>query len=116
MIVNAKIGDQLGLNFWTAKSKYGATIQTALDYTMALDPKGELQVEIVPHVASIAAAYGDLNGKYTTFMKKVLSDYRSRSFWFYDQTTALPNSPAARHVNTRQYAHNSEVYFKHYRT
>ena len=116
MIVNAKIGDQLGLNLWDAKSKYGATIQTALDYTMALDPKEEPQVEIVPHVASVAAAYGDPNGKYATFMKKVLSNYQSKSFWFYDQTAALPSSPAAHRVNTGQYAYNGENFFQNLST
>lgn len=116
MIVNAKIGDQLGLNLWDAKSKYGANIQTALDYTMALDPKEEPQVEIVPHVASVAAAYGDPNGKYATFMKKVLSNYQSKSFWFYDQTAALPSSPAAHRVNAGQYAYNGENFFQNLST
>lgn len=115
MIVNAKIGDQLGLNLWAAKSKYGATIQTALDYTMALNPKGEHQVEIVPHVASIAAAYGDPKGKYAAFMKKTLSDYQSKSFWFYDQIVALASSPAARHMSTRQYAYDGEDSFQPFR-
>lgn len=97
---NAKIGDQLGLNLWKSKSKYGATIQTALDYTMNLNPKTEDVLEIVPHVASVAAAYGDPKGKYAAFMTKVLSNYKNKSFWLYDQTAALPSSPAAQ--TTRQ--------------
>ncbi|KAI0670017.1 chondroitin AC/alginate lyase [Trametes maxima] len=94
MITNAKLGDQLGMNFWTAKSKYGATIQTALDYTMGLDPKGEKIDDIFPHVAAVAAAYGDPQGKYAAFLQKRGSNYASQPFWFYDQSSALPNSPA----------------------
>ncbi|KAI0651739.1 alginate lyase-domain-containing protein [Trametes meyenii] len=94
MITNAKLGDQLGMNFWTAKSKYGATIQTALDYTMSLDPKGENIDDIFPHVAAVAAAYGDPQGKYAAFLQKQDSNYANQPFWFYDQSNALPNSPA----------------------
>ncbi|CAL1696059.1 unnamed protein product [Somion occarium] len=95
MITNAKIADQLGVNVWTTKSKYGATIQTALDYAMAQDPDGEDVTDILPHVAAVAAAYGDPKGKYNAFLKKQNSNYKSESYWFYDQTAALPNSPAA---------------------
>lgn len=96
MITNAKLGDQLGLNFWSAKSKYGATIQTALDYTMAVNPKGEDLSDIFPHVAAISAAYGDPKGKYAAFLKKYDSNFQSQPFWFYDQSAALPNSPAGK--------------------
>lgn len=78
------------------KSKYGATIQTAVDYVMAIDPKGEDLYEILPHVAAVAAAYGDPKGKYEAFMKNNMATYQSKPFWFYDQTAALSNSPAAR--------------------
>jgi hypothetical protein len=98
---NAKIGDQLGLNLWAIKSKYGATIQTALDYTMRLNPKTEDVFEILPHVAAVAAAYGDPKGQYADFMKKTMSDYQSKSFWLYDQTGALPSSPAAQNMHKR---------------
>lgn len=98
---NAKLGDQLGQNFWTAKSKYGATIQTALDYVMGLDPGSEDISDIFPHVASVAAAYGDPKGAYAAFLQKHDSDYESEPFWFSDQTAALPNSPAASGKNKR---------------
>ena len=89
------MGDQLGLNLWTAKSKYGATIQTALDYTMNVNPGSEDISDIFPHVAAVAAAYGDPKGKYAAFLQKHISSYKSQTFWFYDQTAALPRSPAA---------------------
>ncbi|KAL1952072.1 hypothetical protein VTO73DRAFT_1221 [Trametes versicolor] len=95
MITNAKLGDQLGMNFWTAKSKYGATIQTALDYVMGLDPDDEDISDVFPHVAAVAAAYGDPKGKYAAFLQKQESDFASQPFWFYDQSSALSNSPAS---------------------
>ncbi|KAH7915386.1 alginate lyase-domain-containing protein [Hygrophoropsis aurantiaca] len=98
MITNAKLGDQLGLNLWTTKSKYGATVQDALDYTMKLDPKHEEVGDIFPHVSAVAAAYGDPDGKYGAFLQKTDPDYQSHPFWYYDQTIALPNSPAAQAV------------------
>jgi hypothetical protein len=104
MIVNAKLGDQLGLDLWSAKSKYGATIQTALDFTMSLNPTGEDVNEIIPHVASIAAAYGDPRGKYTAFMTKTMVDYQRKPFWFYDQTAALSSSPAAKSSDSKNLA------------
>ncbi|OBZ78723.1 hypothetical protein A0H81_00669 [Grifola frondosa] len=102
MITNAKLGDQLGFNFWSAKSKYGATIQTAVDYAMAQDPKGEDVSDIFPHVAAVAAAYGDPKGKYKTFLQQKCIGYQSQPFYFYDQTVALPNSPAAHSGHSRR--------------
>ena len=89
------MGDQLGLNFWTSKSKYGATIQTALDYTMGLNPGSEDVSDIFPHVAAVAAAYGDPTGKYANFLKSMDPSYMSMPFYYYDQTSALSHSPAA---------------------
>ncbi|EMD41774.1 hypothetical protein CERSUDRAFT_102168 [Gelatoporia subvermispora B] len=101
MITNAKLGDQLGLNFWNTKSKYGATIQTALDYTMGLDPKGEDVSDIFPHVAAVAAVYGDPKGKYATFLKNKAVNYKSQPYYFYDQTSALSTAPAANGKHSR---------------
>lgn len=102
LITNAKIGDFLGLDLWSTRSKYGATIQTAVDYAIKTKPDDEDVHELVPHVASVAAAYGDPDGKYAAFMSKTMEDYESKPFWFYDQTQALPNSPAARKTKRRQ--------------
>ncbi|TFK30586.1 hypothetical protein FA15DRAFT_699030 [Coprinopsis marcescibilis] len=89
LIANAKLGDFLGVNFWNTRSKYGATIQTALDYAMACDPQGEEVVDLIPHVAAVAAAYGDPNGKYASFLRKNMVNYQSKPFWFYDQPAAF---------------------------
>jgi len=84
------------MNFWSTESRYGATIQKAVDFVMSLDPKHEDPKELVPHIASVAAAYGDPVGKYASFMKKIQPEYQSKPFWFYDQTAALVTSPAAK--------------------
>jgi hypothetical protein len=68
---------------------------------MSLNPKTENVFEILPHVAAVAAAYGDPKGKYATFMRKTMIDYQSKSFWLYDQTGALPSSPASQGMHKR---------------
>ena len=82
------------MDFWTTKSKYGATIQTALDYVMAISPKNEDITDIFPHVAAVAAAYGDPQGKYAAFLRSKAKGYTTQAFWFYDQSSALSRSPA----------------------
>ncbi|KLO16850.1 chondroitin AC/alginate lyase, partial [Schizopora paradoxa] len=95
MITNAKLGDYLGVDFWTARSKYGATIQTALDYTMALNPGKESIVDIFPHVEAVAAVYGDPTGKYAAFLTKNFPAYASATYYFYDQPEAFNVSPTS---------------------
>jgi len=91
--MNAKLGDSLGVDFWTAKSKYGATIQTALDYAISHDAKNEGYSNLIPHVAAVAAAYGDPKGKYQKFLNKYMGDYQTKPFWFYNQAQALTKAP-----------------------
>jgi hypothetical protein len=86
------------LNFWIAKSKYGATIQTAVDFTMKIDPKSEDASELSPHVAAAAAVYGDPTGKYTKFLEKTMPDYRSHPSYFYAQVAASSGSRMDKHV------------------
>ncbi|KAK0465420.1 chondroitin AC/alginate lyase [Desarmillaria tabescens] len=92
MITNAKIGDQLGQDFWIKKSKRGATIKDAVDYTMSLDPKKENQSLLAPHVATIMLVHGDPDGKYAKYLSKADPDYRSKAYWYYDQPGALTGS------------------------
>ncbi|KAH8104323.1 alginate lyase-domain-containing protein [Phellopilus nigrolimitatus] len=94
MITNAKLGDQLGLNFWTAKSKHGATIKDALDFTLRQNPGKEDVSDIFPHVAAIAAAYGDADGKYAAFLKRADDSYLTASYYYYDQAAALTQAPS----------------------
>ena len=82
------------MDFWTKKTRNGATIQQALDFTMAQDPKKEAVSQIFPHVAAIAAAYGDPGKKYTSFLQAHNSKYKSDRYWLYDQALALKMSPS----------------------
>ena len=59
---------------------------------MSIDPKMEDISELAPHVAAIAAAYGDPTGKYAKFLERTIPNYQSSPFFFYDQTIALPAS------------------------
>ena len=63
---------------------------------MAVGPKGEQLSDVFPHVAAVAAAYGDPKGKYSLFLQKNMNSYKSQPFWFYDQSSALLNSPAGK--------------------
>jgi hypothetical protein len=92
----AKIGDFIGLDFWTAKTRSGATIQTAVDFVMRVNPGSEPINNALPHIAAIAAAYGDPDSKYASFLQSHKRDYKNERYWFYDQTSALKKSPAQR--------------------
>jgi hypothetical protein len=98
--MNAKLGDALGQDFWTAKSKYGATIQTALDYAIVVDPKSETMDDLVPHVAAVAAAYGDPQGKYKSFLERQLPGYQKKPFWFYNQPSSFVKAPTSSRAKT----------------
>ena len=63
---------------------------------MAQDPKKEAVSQIFPHVAAIAAAYGDPGKKYASFLQAHKSDYKSDRYWLYDQVPALKTSPTSR--------------------
>ncbi|KAJ3848809.1 chondroitin AC/alginate lyase [Lentinula lateritia] len=93
LIVLAKIGDYLGKNYWDTKTKYGATIKTAIDYTMGVKPGNENIEELVPHVAAAMAAYGP-SQTYTNFLSK--ESAQNQPFWFYDQPSALLHAPASK--------------------
>ena len=90
------------MDFWSAKSKYGTTIQDALDWAMSADPKNENVLDIIPHVAAVAAAYGDPKGKYAAFLQKHQPDYAAQTYWYYDQPTAFTRAPGAKSKSHRR--------------
>ena len=63
---------------------------------MAQDPKKESASQIFPHVAAVAAAYGDPGKKYANFLQAHNSNYKSDRYWLYDQAPALKVSPSRR--------------------
>ena len=62
---------------------------------MTLNHGNEDQLEITPHIAAIAAAYGDPKGKYLHYLSQVDSSYASQAFWFYDQSAAFSKAPTS---------------------
>lgn len=105
---SAKLGDELGLNLWTAKSKYGATIQTALDFIMAQNPKQEDVSDIFPHVAAVAAAYGDPSGKYEKFLKSKDKNYGKEPYYLYNSPKAFRNAPTTKGGSTTSGSQSSD--------
>ncbi|KDN41150.1 chondroitin AC/alginate lyase [Tilletiaria anomala UBC 951] len=98
MIANAKLADNLALNMWSATTSKGATIQSAVDYLMTLDPGDENITELAPHVAAVASAYGDPDGKYAAWLSNsdnTGDDDNSQSWRFYDNSAALYCNPAS---------------------
>ncbi|CAE6462698.1 unnamed protein product [Rhizoctonia solani] len=93
IITNAKLGDYVGINYWSVRTKYGATIQTAVDYLISLDPGNERVDEALPHVAAVAAAYGDPRSKYANYLKSGNRNYDKKPYWFYNQPAAILNKP-----------------------
>lgn len=96
-IANAKLADNLGLNFWSAKTSAGSTLQTAADYLIDLNPEEEDGTELGVLVAAIQAAYGDPNGKYQAFLDDDANtgDQEGVQSWrFYNNKEAFNASPA----------------------
>jgi hypothetical protein len=101
----AKLADQLGTDYWTRKSRYGATIQDAIEFAMSVTRQSshkEDVTEILPHVLVADAVYGDPDGKYAAFIKQwspSKEPYQEQPWWFYDQRAAFQSSPGkARNV------------------
>ncbi|EJC99012.1 chondroitin AC/alginate lyase [Fomitiporia mediterranea MF3/22] len=101
MITNAKLGDQLGLDFWTAKSKFGATIKDALDFVLKKGPGKEKVSDIFPHVAAIAAVYGDPGGKYMAYLRKLDSHFMTAPYYYYDQPAAIHHVLEVKQTDSR---------------
>jgi hypothetical protein len=93
---NAKLADYLGQDYWTAATKYGGTIKKALDFILKQDPKEEDVHSVIPHVAAVAAAFGDPKGVYAGYMKSKQPSYENEAFWFYNQPAALKHSPLSK--------------------
>ena len=97
MIAIAKLGDQVGMNVWAAQSRYRATIQDALDFAITQPTQGEAFTTILPHLASVAVAYGDPKGKYAALAMKQDKGYAGRTWWWHDVTGAFGPSSSVSH-------------------
>ena len=83
------------MNFWTETTRYGGTLQSAVDHIISLDPGKEDVQEVLPHVAAMAAAFGDPGNRYLKYIQEKKSNYAQQSFWLFDQTAAFTMAPAS---------------------
>ncbi|KAF7303640.1 Chondroitin AC/alginate lyase [Mycena indigotica] len=106
MITNARLLKYVDptSNDWNTTSN-GATIQTAVDFVMTVNPaktqETNVTVEIYPNVAAVAATYGDPSGKYSKFLSSSGFPYMDDAFWVWDhpKTLASANAGANTHSN-----------------
>jgi len=86
---NAKLAEYINYPAWDLKSTEGATIKSALDYAIQPQfspiPGQEFASELFPQVASVAAVYGDPEGKYAAYLLGQDSSYINRNWYFWDQ-------------------------------
>ena len=91
LITNAQLADRVGLSppGWNRTTSSGATIRTALDYAMSLDPAstGEKDAlsELSPSVAFIASKFGDPDGKYAAFLERADGSYPGQPYYLLSQ-------------------------------
>ncbi|KAF8308903.1 chondroitin AC/alginate lyase [Clavulina sp. PMI_390] len=102
LITLAKIGDQVGINMWASQSRYRATIQDALDYVMQEPPGSESIQSLLPHVASVAVAYGDPHQTYANFIAMKDTGATHRTWWWHDVPGAF--GPSNKLVHQRREA------------
>lgn len=77
-------------------------MQTAVDYAMHLNHGPEDASELLPHVAAVAAFYGDSDGKYKAFLDASAVVYKSQPWWFFDQPEAVGPMGSKRDVAVGQ--------------
>lgn len=89
------------MDVWSAQSRYRATIQDALDYTITQPTQGESILSLLPHIASVAVAYGDPHGKYEAYIQKQDSGYARRTWWWHDVNNAFGPASTMPHQRKR---------------
>jgi hypothetical protein len=62
---------------------------------MAQNPKQEDVSDIFPHVAAVAAAYGDPKGNYDKFLRMKDKNYGKAPYYFYNSPKAFRTAPSA---------------------
>ncbi|KAF7982783.1 hypothetical protein HWV62_25687 [Athelia sp. TMB] len=89
MIVNAKLAEYLGMDYWNATTTQGATIQTALNFAAGVtlnstDGDGPIW-ELYPSMVAVGANYGDPSDKYAAFLAQADNQYPAEPYFFFNQ-------------------------------
>jgi len=87
-----------GINLWETKTKYGTTIQNAIDYMISLAGRGVGEEDIttlLPALYKSRDHYGDESGRYTNEINKILKKTNGASEWWtvYSPKSVSDNNP-----------------------
>ena len=84
---NARIAAYTGLepSPWNITSNANATIKTALDYAMTIDPGEDAAYELYPNVAAVASIYGDAGETYAQWLSGKEEEYPEEPYFLWDQ-------------------------------
>ncbi|ESK91715.1 alginate lyase domain-containing protein [Moniliophthora roreri MCA 2997] len=94
---------------WTRTTFKNGTIQKALDFSLTLDAKRSNETEnagdLWPCIAAIGSVFGDPEGRYEAYLRKVNPEYASEPHFFWNQPFIggpTPTSAAERARMTRR--------------
>ena len=107
LVVNAQIGDYLGLSPdpWTRRSSANTTLQDALHFAMAQDPAVSNEtdsvtvVELNPLVVAVANRFGDPDGKYMAFLNSTDPAYFAQPYYALANNLGRSGYPATATAN-----------------
>ncbi|KAG9086917.1 hypothetical protein FS749_003284 [Ceratobasidium sp. UAMH 11750] len=89
MIVNARLGQYLGLTTWRTPSKANTTIQDACNYAMTFTASQSNEdgydSELYPDVAAVGAIYGDPDEKYAKWLAGRDPSFPGQPYFLWDQ-------------------------------
>jgi hypothetical protein len=78
---------------WNKTTTAGATIKTALDFALTLSAaaSGEAKYveELYPNIAAVGSVYGDVGGKYVSFLKQGEATFMGEPYILWNQPFAL---------------------------
>ncbi|KAG6836432.1 hypothetical protein H0H93_008074 [Arthromyces matolae] len=90
MITNARLSAYVGNpSVWNQTTSTGSTIQTALDFTMNVNPSASNETidttNLYPSIAAVGAMYGDPQRRYSGFMKRQVPHYGEEACFLWNQ-------------------------------
>lgn len=98
LIINARIGAYLGVNYWNTTTSSGTNIKSALDYAKQFTvqhPGDGPTEELFPDMAAVAAVYGDPGNMYSNYLKNGNQNYPGEPYFLFNQPLSDSGLPAA---------------------